>query len=96
MDRDCNPNTAGQLHQLLAAWCPAPAKRKPSRSESSWHGSLSGLAAVMITLALGAIGLSTDVKDLKQTGFKPLALGAILWFLVAGTSLGLQAVTGSL
>ena len=63
---------------------------------SSWHGSLSGLAEVMITVALGAIGLSTNVKDIKQTGFKPLALGAILWILVAGTSLGLQAVTGSL
>ena len=63
---------------------------------SSWHGFLSGLAEVMITLALGAIGLSTNVKDIKQTGFKPLALGAMLWILVAGTSLGLQAVTGSL
>jgi uncharacterized membrane protein YadS len=63
---------------------------------SSWHGFLSGLAEVMITLALGAIGLSTNVKEIKQTGFKPLALGAILWVLVAGTSLGLQAVTGSL
>ena len=62
----------------------------------SWHGFLSGLAEVMITLALGAIGLSTNVKDIKQTGFKPLALGAMLWILVAGTSLGLQAATGSL
>jgi uncharacterized integral membrane protein (TIGR00698 family) len=63
---------------------------------NSWHGFLSGLAEVMITLALGAIGLSTNVKDIRSTGFKPLALGAILWILVAGISLGLQALTGSL
>ncbi len=62
---------------------------------SSVHASLNEVAQVMITVALGAIGLSTNVKDIRQTGFKPLALGAVLWLLVAETSLALQAITGT-
>ena len=63
---------------------------------SSMHGILSASAQVMITAALGAIGLSTRAKDIRKAGFRPLALGAILWVLVASTSLGLQAATGSI
>ena len=44
----------------------------------------------MITFAVGGIGLSTNVDDIRQTGFKPLALGAVLWLLVARTSLALR------
>lgn len=62
----------------------------------SWHSSLSDIAEVMITMALAAIGLSTNIRDIGRAGFRPLALGAILWLLVAGTSLGLQHATGVL
>jgi len=62
----------------------------------AWHGALSDAAQVMITIALAAIGLSTRFRDIRRAGFKPLALGALLWFLVALTSLGLQLVTGTL
>ncbi|MHB8219087.1 MAG: YeiH family protein [Acidimicrobiales bacterium] len=63
---------------------------------ASWHGPLSDLAQFMITVALAAIGLSTRVRDIRRTGLRPLALGAVLWIVVAGTSLGLQLATGTL
>jgi uncharacterized membrane protein YadS len=50
----------------------------------------------MITAALAAIGLSTDVHHIRRAGFRPLALGAVLWVTVGLTSLGLQALTGTL
>ncbi len=62
----------------------------------SWHHGLSDLSTWMITTALAAIGLSTDVHRIRQTGFRPLALGAVLWITVALTSFGLQALTGTL
>ncbi|MGH2719683.1 MAG: YeiH family protein [Actinomycetota bacterium] len=62
---------------------------------AAWHSVLSTSAQVMITIALAAIGLSTRIGDIRRTGLKPLALGAALWFLVAVTSLGLQAALGT-
>jgi len=62
---------------------------------TGWHQALSATAEGMITMALGAIGLSTRPRDIRHTGFRPLALGAILWVLVAATSLALQALTGT-
>ncbi len=63
---------------------------------ASWHRALADGAQVMITIALGAIGLSTNVRDIRRAGLKPLALGAMLWVLVALTSLGLQFATGKM
>ena len=62
---------------------------------TGWHHALSVTAEGMITMALGAIGLSTRPRDIRSAGLRPLALGAILWLLVAGTSLALQALTGA-
>ncbi len=62
---------------------------------TGWHQALSATAEAMITMALGAIGLSTRPRDIRRAGFRPLALGAILWVLVAGTSLALQGLTGT-
>ncbi|WP_211308404.1 YeiH family protein [Calidifontibacter indicus] len=63
---------------------------------SSWHPALSSIATFGITLALTAIGLSMRPSELRRTGVRPLLLGAILSVLVASTSLGVQALTGSL
>jgi uncharacterized integral membrane protein (TIGR00698 family) len=52
-----------------------------------------GLA--LTTLALAAVGLSSNLRELRQTGTRPLALGALVWVAVATTSLGLQALTGA-
>jgi uncharacterized integral membrane protein (TIGR00698 family) len=62
----------------------------------SWHTGLSNIAQVLITIALAAIGLSTQMRDIRKAGLRPLALGAILWVSVGLTSLGLQLATGSL
>ncbi|QDP98037.1 putative sulfate exporter family transporter [Microlunatus elymi] len=60
------------------------------------HPGLSTASTFMITVALSAIGLSTDVRALRRAGARPLALGALLWVTVGLTSLGLQWLTGAL
>jgi uncharacterized integral membrane protein (TIGR00698 family) len=60
------------------------------------HGAQPALHATsvfLITVALSAIGLSTDVAGFRRTGPRPLILGAILWVTVSATSLGLQSLT---
>jgi uncharacterized membrane protein YadS len=60
------------------------------------HPALTQLGMLLITMALAGIGLSTRVATLRSAGHRPLVLGAILWALVAGSSLLLQLVTGTL
>jgi uncharacterized integral membrane protein (TIGR00698 family) len=55
---------------------------------------LSDVALALITVALAAIGLRSDVRGMRRIGPRPLVLGAILWVLVASVSLLLQAATG--
>lgn len=54
------------------------------------HPALTHLSLFLITTALVAIGLSTDLAELRRTGARPLLLGLILWITVSGTSLLLQ------
>jgi uncharacterized integral membrane protein (TIGR00698 family) len=61
----------------------------------AWHHGLADLSTWMITAALAAVGLSTDVHHIRRAGWRPLALGAVLWLTVGLTSLGLQALTGT-
>jgi uncharacterized integral membrane protein (TIGR00698 family) len=63
---------------------------------SGAHGALSDVSLFLVAVALSAIGLSTDVRALRRAGAKPLLLGLLLWITVAGASLGLQALTGTL
>ncbi|MGW7575898.1 putative sulfate exporter family transporter [Streptomyces sp. NPDC054765] len=60
------------------------------------HQGLSELSVFLITVALSAIGLCTDLVGLRRTGPRPLILGGCLWVVVSVTSLALQLVTGSL
>jgi uncharacterized integral membrane protein (TIGR00698 family) len=55
---------------------------------------ISSTSSFLITVALASIGLSTNITAIKKTGAKPLVLGAILWVVVAATSLGLQNLVG--
>ena len=55
----------------------------------------SDLGIYVITVALGAIGLSSSWAHMKREGYAPLALGAILWVLVSSTSLIIQGLVGS-
>lgn len=50
-------------------------------------------AVLFISIAMAGIGLSTDVAALRRAGLRPLALGGLLWVLVAATSLGVIALT---
>jgi uncharacterized integral membrane protein (TIGR00698 family) len=58
------------------------------------HPTLSAASVFLITVALSAIGLSTDLAGFRRAGAKPLILGASLWIIVSLTSLGLQFATG--
>jgi len=49
---------------------------------------------LLTTVALAAVGLGTDLQELRQAGPRPLALGALTWATVACTSLALQALIG--
>ena len=60
------------------------------------HPTLSQVSVFLITVALSAIGLSTDLAGLRRAGHRPLVLGAALWIVVSLTSLGLQHLTGTL
>ncbi|WP_324653889.1 YeiH family protein [Georgenia sp. H159] len=62
----------------------------------SWHGPLATAATFLITVALTAIGLSTDLPALRAAGLRPLAFGGMLWVLVTGSALAIMAATGML
>jgi uncharacterized membrane protein YadS len=60
------------------------------------HSPLEHSSVFLVSVALSAIGLSTNVAALRKAGARPLILGAVLWITVATASLGLQALTGTL
>ncbi|WP_245979906.1 YeiH family protein [Streptomyces diacarni] len=60
----------------------------------SAHEPLSTLAVFLITVALSAIGLSTEPAKLRRAGPAPLLLGGLLWLVVSATSLLLQYLLG--
>lgn len=49
-----------------------------------------------ITVAMTAVGLSSSLRAIREAGWRPLALGGILWLLIALTSLALMALSGQL
>lgn len=69
------------LHPLLPGWA------------ITWA---STLAVYLITVALTAIGMSTDLPTIARSGAKPLLLGALLWLVVSGASLLIQSATTGL
>ena len=61
---------------------------------ASWHAAVGVVSTFLIAVALGAIGLQTELRGLLRAGARPLALGFILWVAVALSSLTIQRVTG--
>jgi len=61
---------------------------------AAWHAAVAELATFLISVALAAIGLQTDLARLVKAGARPLALGGILWVAVALSSLAIQRATG--
>ena len=47
------------------------------------------LTAFLLTMALAAMGLETDIRKLRAKGIRPLALGALAWLFISGFGLGL-------
>ena len=47
-----------------------------------------------IVMAMGAIGLNTDLVKLVRTGAKPILMGLCCWVAIAAVSLGMQHVLG--
>ena len=60
------------------------------------HDALVTLTALMLTAALAAMGLETDLRRLREKGLRPLMLGASAWVFIAGLGLAmtLWAVAG--
>jgi uncharacterized integral membrane protein (TIGR00698 family) len=61
---------------------------------AGWHDAIAATAVLLISVALAAIGLQTELARLMRTGARPLALGFILWLAVAVSSLAIQHATG--
>jgi uncharacterized integral membrane protein (TIGR00698 family) len=61
---------------------------------AGWHDAIATAAVFLISVALAAIGLQTELARLLRTGARPLALGFVLWIAVAVSSLAIQHVTG--
>jgi uncharacterized integral membrane protein (TIGR00698 family) len=62
---------------------------------AGWHDGIADAATFLISIALAAIGLLTNLRHLVHTGIRPLALGFILWLAVALTSLLVQRAAGT-
>ena len=45
-------------------------------------------------MAMGAIGLNTDLVKLIRTGGKPIFMGLCCWLAIAAVSLGMQHALG--
>jgi len=56
----------------------------------AWAARLAGLGSFFIVVALAAVGLNVDARVMGKAGGRPMALGAIVWALVAFTSLVVQ------
>ena len=56
---------------------------------------VSTVALFLVAVALAAVGLSAQPSRIRAAGVRPLALGGVLWALVASTSLLVQSLTGS-
>jgi uncharacterized integral membrane protein (TIGR00698 family) len=62
---------------------------------AGWHPGITETSTFLISMALAAIGVQTEVARLARSGARPLALGFVLWIAVAAVSLLLQRATGS-
>lgn len=52
------------------------------------------LSKFFIVIAMGAIGMKTDVKGFAESGIKPIVQGMLCWIAIAVTSLVLQNIQG--
>lgn len=55
---------------------------------------LKELSKFFIVMAMGAIGLNTNIVKLVRTGGKPIFMGLCCWVAIAAVSLGMQSILG--
>ena len=53
------------------------------------------LSKFLIIMAMGAIGLNTDLVNVVKSGGKPILMGFCCWVAIAAVSLGMQHVLAS-
>ena len=58
----------------------------------SWQGTIKLMAHFGTTVAMAAVGMTSSFAAIRQAGWRPLALGGILWVLVATSSLLLDMI----
>lgn len=81
---------------FLVGFIAAAGLRSAGLVPTAWQETLALAGTFLITSALVAIGLSMRPSELRKAGWRPLALGALLWVSVTLSSLGLQFATGTL
>ncbi|MFY9262728.1 MAG: putative sulfate exporter family transporter [Actinomycetaceae bacterium] len=57
---------------------------------STWDEPIRFLAHFGTTVAMVAVGMTSSFAAIKRAGWRPLALGGILWLLISLTSLAIQ------
>ncbi|WHZ17958.1 MAG: Putative membrane protein YeiH [Rhodanobacteraceae bacterium] len=74
----------------------ASAVRTAGWIPDAWHAGLHLAAEFLVVVALAAIGLSSDLRRMAATGWRPIALGFGVWAAVALSSLAVQFAAGQL
>ena len=81
---------------FLVLFLVAAAARSVGVVPASWGPVIKEVAYVGTTVAMAAVGMGSSLRHIKQAGWRPVALGGMLWVLVAGSSLLLQWVSGTI
>ena len=61
---------------------------------ASFVPAMKWLAKFFIAMAMAAIGLNTNIKELIRKGGKPIILGFSCWVMISLVSIGVQMLTG--
>ena len=88
------PGVTHLVPWFLVAFVVASALVSVMPPSAALRSAFNAIALFLITVALVAIGLSTDIRGVRTTGPRPLLLGALLWVVVSVSSLLLAAATG--
>ena len=62
--------------------------------DAGFFAPFKALSKFLIIMAMGAIGLNTDLVKLVKSGGKPILMGFCCWVAIAAVSLGMQHVLG--
>jgi len=83
--------TLGLVPWFLIGFLLLAAMKTSGALPQAVEGPLESTSIFLITVALGAIGLSTNFAAIRKAGSRPLLLGGLLWAVVTTTSLLLQS-----